>query len=286
MPRGSWRRPHCGLAQPAVAPGGSFEHVQSFRRATSKVRGLAVFHGATAINDGTTAEPRRSCRCHCYVCRIGININKHLHWNHHNTDVANKIVKTLGILNILKRYLPLNVLRIIYNSLILPHLNYGILLWGHQAKQTKQIQVIQKRAVRILTGSKYNSHTEPLFKQINLLKVNDICKLNEINLYYKLVHKQQPQYFNSFTHEANSDIHGHNTRSRNELHFPKTKHDFAKINLRYRILQTINELPETVTSKVYTHSINGVTNYAKQYFISGYKKQCTIGNCYICQHTI
>ena len=45
-------------------------------------------------------------------------------------------------------------------------------------------------------------------------------------------------------------------------------------------------LSETVTSKFYTHSINGVTNYAKQYFISGYKKQCTIGNCYIiCQHT-
>ena len=124
--------------------------------------------------------------------------------------------------------------------------------------QTKQIQVIQKRAVRILTGSKYNSHTEPLFKQINLLKVNDICKLNEIKFYYKLVHKQQPQYFNSFTHEANSDIHGHDTRSRNELHFPKTKHDFAKINLRYRILQTINELPETVTRKVYTHSIKVV----------------------------
>ena len=111
---------------------------------------------------------------------LGIKINKYLNWNHHNTDVANNIVKTVGILNILKRYLPLNVLRIIliYNSLILPHINYGILLWGHQAKQTKQIQVIQKRAVRILTGSKYNSHTEPLFKQINLLKVNDICKLN------------------------------------------------------------------------------------------------------------
>ena len=53
---------------------------------------------------------------------LGIKITKHLNWNHHNTDVANKIVKTVGILNILKKYLPLNVLRIIYNSLILPHL--------------------------------------------------------------------------------------------------------------------------------------------------------------------
>ena len=30
---------------------------------------LTVFRGSTAINDGTTAEPRRSWRCHCGVCR-------------------------------------------------------------------------------------------------------------------------------------------------------------------------------------------------------------------------
>ena len=30
---------------------------------------LTVFLGATAINDGTTAEPRRSWRCHCGLCR-------------------------------------------------------------------------------------------------------------------------------------------------------------------------------------------------------------------------
>ena len=217
---------------------------------------------------------------------LGITINKHLNWNHHNTDVANKIVKTVGILNTLKIYLPLNILRIICNSLILPHLNYGILLWDTKQNKTKQIQVIQKRAVRILTGSKYNSHTEPLFKQTNLLKVNDICKLNEIKFYYKLVNKQQPQYFNSFTHETNSDIHTHNTRRRNELHIPKTKHDFAKNEFTIQILQTVNELPDIVTSKVYTHSINGLTNYARQYLIAAYKIECTIGNSYTCQHTL
>ena len=30
---------------------------------------LIVFGGATAINDGTTAELRRSWRCHCGLCR-------------------------------------------------------------------------------------------------------------------------------------------------------------------------------------------------------------------------
>ena len=30
---------------------------------------LTVFRGATAINDGTTAEPRLSWRCNCGLCR-------------------------------------------------------------------------------------------------------------------------------------------------------------------------------------------------------------------------
>ena len=32
---------------------------------------LTVFRGATAINDGTTAEPRRSWRCNYGLCRTG-----------------------------------------------------------------------------------------------------------------------------------------------------------------------------------------------------------------------
>ena len=57
---------------------------------------------------------------------LGINLNKHLNWNPHVKIVSNKLVKTVGVLNILKKTLPLNILRIIYNALILPHLNYGI----------------------------------------------------------------------------------------------------------------------------------------------------------------
>ena len=205
---------------------------------------------------------------------LGINLN----WNPHVKCVSNKLVKNVGVLNILKKTLPLNILRIIYNALLLPHLNYGNLAWGHQAKR---LNLIQKRAVRILTASKYNSHTEPLFKQTNILKVSDICTLNEIKLYYKLINKQLPQYFNYFTCEANSDIHGYNTCSRNKLHIPKTNQHFAKNNLRYRIIQTLNKLPDNVIMKIYTHSIYGLTSHAKKYFISNYKTECTIENCYI-----
>ena len=59
------RRPHCGVAQPADVV--NMFKVSAVPPRTSAVS--TVFGGATAINDGTTAEPRRSWRCHCGLCR-------------------------------------------------------------------------------------------------------------------------------------------------------------------------------------------------------------------------
>ena len=49
--------------------------------------------------------------------------------------------------------------------------------------------------MRIIT-CKYNAHSEPLFKELKLLKLEDIRKLQELKCYYKLVHRQLPSYFN------------------------------------------------------------------------------------------
>ena len=56
-----------------------------------------------------------------------------------------KIAKTVGILNTLKHVLPINILKMIYNSLILCHLNYGILLWGAQHNANDKLHKLQKK---------------------------------------------------------------------------------------------------------------------------------------------
>ena len=63
---------------------------------------------------------------------LGIIINKHLKWNAHIYKISNNIVRTNGIINRFKHYLPCNVLLNIYNCLILPHFYYGILAWGYE----------------------------------------------------------------------------------------------------------------------------------------------------------
>ena len=76
--------------------------------------------------------------------------------------------KVIGILYRLRNTFPLEVLKTLYKSIVLSYINYGVLLWGIEAKN---LEIIQKRAIRLITGSNYVAHTELLFIQLGVLKV-------------------------------------------------------------------------------------------------------------------
>ena len=113
---------------------------------------------------------------------LWLTIDEHLSWKPHIQKISNKIARTLGIMCRLKNFLPTDILRILYNSLILPHLQYSVLSWGFKMGR---LDKLQKRAVRIISNSRYNSHTDPLFKKLNLLKLKDLFELNVLKLFYK-----------------------------------------------------------------------------------------------------
>ena len=75
----------------------SFELAQSVRRDTAKVRGFDCFPRCyTAINGGTSAEPRRSLRCHCDLCRISTAVVPHLRCDGDSTAEARRNMVTVS----------------------------------------------------------------------------------------------------------------------------------------------------------------------------------------------
>ena len=48
-----------------------------------------------------------------------------------------------------------------------------------------RLDKLWKRVVGIITCSKYNSHTNPLFRQLNLLKAKHLFEQNVLELLYK-----------------------------------------------------------------------------------------------------
>ena len=51
----------------------------------------------------------------------------------------------------------------------------------------------------IMTSSKYNAHTYPLFKDLGILKVRDISDVQCLKLWYKFVNNELPHFFKSMS---------------------------------------------------------------------------------------
>ena len=126
---------------------------------------------------------------------LGITIDSHLTWNSHCTIIANKISRSSGVINRVKKLLPPKSLKILYSSLVLPHLQYGLAAWGGCINQNrKRIIAIQKRVIRIVSKSFYSSHTEPRMKELGMLKFEHLYEQQCLTLIHDIINKNSPTY--------------------------------------------------------------------------------------------
>ena len=164
--------------------------------------------------------------------------------------------------------------------MIHPHLNYGLLVWGFQCNR---IVKLQKRAIRIITGSKYKAHTSPLLKHMEILSVHDMLHQKALTFYYKHVNKNLPYYFDSFDITAQGSLHNYNTRQRDNVRLNRTRIKMTDKCLRNYLPEQLNSVPHIVSSKIYTHSQHGFSSAVKRFTLDDYSTECTIENYYVCQ---
>ena len=101
-----------------------------------------------------------------YTKFLGVLIQENLKWDTHINHVSNKVSRAVGILAILKHYLPKPVLFTIYHSLCISHISYALTAWGNSyASVIKRIDVLHKKGIRNACAAKYNAHTAPLYKK-------------------------------------------------------------------------------------------------------------------------
>ena len=97
---------------------------------------------------------------------LGITLDQNITWKPHITKMAIKLARVAGVLNKLKHISPQHILLTIHNSLIQPHLIYGLYLWGLNCTRLK---ILQKKAVKILAFRPYTSHSTSIFKTLKIL---------------------------------------------------------------------------------------------------------------------
>ena len=70
---------------------------------------------------------------------LGITLDENVTWKPPISILSNKISKYSWILNRLKYYLPLHIMRILYCRLVNSHILYGILVGGYECHRLEKI---------------------------------------------------------------------------------------------------------------------------------------------------
>ena len=166
----------------------------------------------------------------------------------------------------IKHLFPQEVLHKLYYSLVYPHLNYCVLAWG-SAKQShiNPLIVLQKRICRIITESNYYAHSGPLFKQLEMLKVNDLYLLHcQMYMYKTLMLNAYPKTKDRI---ASLQTH-HQYQTRNiALRNVYCRISVCQQSLLYNIIKAWNVLPDNVKN---VKSITTFKKTCKKLIITNY----------------
>ena len=131
---------------------------------------------------------------------LSVVLDEHLTWKPHISQVAHKISKSIGVINRARFFLPKPCLKTLYYCLVYPYLHYCIIVWGSSYKTNLcRLVSLQKRVIRIISKSAFDSHSDPIFKELELLKLFDIRKLELVKLMFSFNRSFLPSYLLAFT---------------------------------------------------------------------------------------
>ena len=104
---------------------------------------------------------------------------------------------------------------------------------GSAAKKfINKIWILQKKAIRVITNMNYNTHTNPLFKKLGILKFDYMLKLHLATFTFKLYKAVLPVPLNSNL-VMNSQIHSHFTRTNTNPRLSRNRTSIADRSIFY-----------------------------------------------------
>ena len=168
----------------------------------------------------------------------------------------------------------------LYNTMVLPHLQYCIINWGNfkgdgNLKLRDEILATQKSLMRIITGSPPRSHADPLFSQLGVLKVDDLFTQSVRMFAFKAYKNSLPIGMQELFDRI-SVSHNYNTRGAERNFFlrgnPKS--------IKYLVPSHWNSLPVHLKDK---STVSSFKKGSKDEYLTRYSSfRCSARGCYSC----
>ena len=183
----------------------------------------------------------------------------------------------------IRNFIPNNILKTLYNTLILPYLHYGILLWGFDAN-IRNLKILQKKAIRIVSNVFPLEHTERLFKIQKIMKIQDIFHSKLMVLYYDFKKGNLPNYIRGmFTTPMNNGRYSLRMNNHKLLTETQVTLNSTKDSLRFFLPKFLNERISELSPLFDIESNHTFKYRVKEFFLSKYSLDiCADLACYPC----
>jgi hypothetical protein len=127
---------------------------------------------------------------------LGIYLDENLNFNSNTTALSNKLSRALFFINRVKLTLSPKALKALYTSFFHSHLLYCPIIYSCTSQgNINRLLIQQKKAIRTITKSSYNTHTEPLFQQINILPLEKIILQAKLTFMHSVYYEHAPTSF-------------------------------------------------------------------------------------------
>ena len=200
-----------------------------------------------------------------YFKFLGIFIDNKLTWTHHVKYIQGKLSSASGVLYAIRRKIPRSVARTIYLTIAYPYLIYANVIWSScYTTKLQKLRSTQKHLIRIIMQRRRTAASDPLFKKLNLLKLNEINQMCTLLYVYKSVNGLTFSPIN-FTLRNN---HLYGLRNNNlQLDVPYTRYTYNQMFPHIRGPNLWNSLPLTLRNArtIHTFKINLKRHYLSSY---------------------
>ena len=174
---------------------------------------------------------------------LGVQIDCNLDGKEHIQTVSSKVSRGVGFLKHAKPLLSEETLKTMYTGIVEPQFRYCCSVWGCSGlTEINQLQKLQNRAARIVTGSSFDAPGRPLIKRLGW-KTIDVLIASESNIMvFKSLHELAPWYMcNLFI--KSSELSSRNLRNAaTDLWLPKKNSKNGQICFSFRSARSWNGL--------------------------------------------
>ena len=176
---------------------------------------------------------------------LGLVVDQTMTWCDQVDTIKKKVLPGLYMLRKCKGLLPAQTLSLIYQSVIVPHIDYCDVIWSTcNVNHLDMIQKLQNRAAKIITGAKWYDSSSQARKVLGWDCINDRSKYHDNITMFKIMNNYTAPYLrNRFTLRSNDRYH---LRGFQVLNIPKPNTNSKKRSLSYRGAVSWNALDQNL----------------------------------------